>query len=237
MKAISETVAKSMSGLIRETTDRMAGIEARRTARALHLSPDAEAALRTQLAEFYAAEFDNDERSGDQKRENFQHRTRRFIEDHLSATAAPEQLIQWRELRRQREETEIEKVAAEAWHATARLVDLTPEQQDALFRRCSEAARELYATAWQNSASFGAAISPVPPEPLENDTALLAEVLTPDQLSDWQSQSAAQREFYDSLPRRVLGRVFSVVSGDALAEAIRSDFPDTLNADPSGAPQ
>ena len=223
MEAIGKAVEGSMKELMTEGVRRWAGIEARRAALALGLSPQAEQALRERIAQLMEHDMKHDAPADGA--ENFQQRTRQAIEEHLAAAAAPEQVERWRSLRRQREETEIEKVAANAFHSTARLVDLTAQQKDSLFKQCSEAARELYATHWKNSVSAGAAIAPHPAEPLEKDETLLREVLTPEQLADWQTLSASQREYYDALPRRVMGRVFSVVSGEVLAEAIRKDLP------------
>jgi RNA polymerase sigma factor (sigma-70 family) len=226
MDAIGAAAEASMQQLLLEATDRMATIESRRIALALGLSPDAETALRRYVAEIYATDIrDNQKGEEGKPPENFQQRTRRLIEEHLSATAAPEQVERWRTLQRQRQETDIEKVASDAFHATARLVDLTPEQKDALFQKCSTQARELYATPWSNSAQGGAAISPQQGERLEDDTAILRDVLTPQQLTDWQALSTSQRDFQNSLPRRIVGNLFSVASGGDLAEALRSELP------------
>ena len=240
MEAIGTAVQNSMQGLLQEATNRLATIEARRTALALGLSADAEASLRSRVIEIWEEEFGEDsgapdtntEAAGESEGENFQQRMRRLMEEYLSATATPEQMERWRTLRRQRDETEIEKVAADAFHATARLVDLTAEQKEALFKSCSEQARELYATNWKNSFNAGAAISPRPPEPLENDESLLREILTPQQLMDWQTQSEIQKDFYNNLPHRALSRVFSVVSGKQLADAIGQDFPGAAGGNP-----
>ena len=69
----------------------------------------------------------------------------------------------------------------------------------------------------------GASIAPHAPEPLEADGELLSAVLTPEQLADWQTLSTSQREYYDGLPHRMMSRVFSMVSGEVLAEAIRQE--------------
>jgi hypothetical protein len=241
MEAISAAAETSMQGLLLEAAARMATIESRRVALALGLNPEAETSLRQRIAEIFSNDI-QDNHKGEEGRppENFQQRSHRLIADHLSATVTPEQMDRWRTQLRQREETDIEKVAADAFHATARLVDLTAEQKDALFQKCSAQARELYATPWSNSAQGGIALGPRQPEHLENDMAILREVLTPAQLADWQTLSASQHEFYDSLPRRVVGNLFSVASGGDIAEALRSELPASPESTPpasSPAPQ
>ncbi|HEX2749413.1 MAG TPA: sigma-70 family RNA polymerase sigma factor [Verrucomicrobiales bacterium] len=234
--AFEEAASAAMEGLFMETADRMAGIETRRVALALGLNPEAEAALRQRLSEVFVSDAkgnDHEEIPGHEKtetpKENLAQRVRRTITEYLTATA-PEKVDLWRTQLRQREETEIEKIASDAFHATASYVDLTPDQKNALFEKCSAGARELYATPWSNSAQMGVNIRPQQTERLEEDPAILQEVLTPAQLNDWQTLSASQHEFYDSMPRRITGRLFSFASGPQLAAFLRSTLQDDSNS-------
>jgi hypothetical protein len=57
-------------------------------------------------------------------------------------------------------------------------------------------------------------------------------------MADWQTQSVSQHEFYDSLPRRIVGNLLSVASGAEVANAIRSELPATPESEqPPAAPQ
>jgi hypothetical protein len=234
--AFEEAASAAMEGLFMETAARMAGIEARRVALALGLNPEAEAALHQRLSEVFVSDAkgnDHEEIPGHEKaetpKENLAQRVRRTITEYLTATV-PEKVDLWRTQLRQREETEIEKIASDAFHATASYVDLTPDQKNALFEKCSAGARELYATPWSNSAQMGVNIRPQQTERLEEDPAILQEVLTPAQLNDWQTLSASQHEFYDSMPRRITGRLFSFASGPQLAAFLRSTLQDDSNS-------
>ncbi len=235
--AFEEAAGAAMEGLFMEAANRMAGIETRRVALALGLNQEAEEALRQRMAEVYASEAadgdhgDADEGAPEKSKENLQQRVRRTISEYLS-TAVPEKVDLWRTQLRQREETEIEKVASDAFHATASYVDLTADQKDALFQKCSAAARELYATPWKNSAQMGVSLKPQQTSLLEDDATILREVLTPAQLTNWQTLSASQHEFYDSLPRRIAGKLFSVVNGPDLAAFLRSSLAETSHSTP-----
>lgn len=227
MEKLSQTMKDSMTGLMSDFAERQSLIEARRIALALALPSAQEASLRDFLTKVYLEEMDGE------GVDSWQLRAGRRVVEYLAGAVTPEQLAHYRDLVRQRTETVIEKVAGDAFHAVARMVDLTAGQKDTLFRKFTDKAREAHDGPWRNGLSMGAAIAPRPPAPLESDDATLRNVLTPEQWSDWQVQHTAVRDLVDNLPQRMLSSVFAAASGEDLAGALEKEFNNQPDAAPS----
>lgn len=228
MEELQDALMEEIEATAEEWARQTAWLEARRTGHATGLPREREDALReflenrtlTRLRRSFAEDAP-DQTAGRAAR---QRELAAWMQEHLT----PEEFARCQENERTRRAETVEHLAEEALHSVSAAVPLSEEQKTKLY----DAAAAKAAAALDSESSKGSSMSAVasfampPPPALENDAALLAQVLDPAQLELWEQSREQQRTFSEVMPRRVADRAMQMVRerglGSIVAETLRT---------------